>query len=160
MKIVGQRLRERTQKFARFSRNGISAHALVLDNGSGLSRAERISATQMAALLAAGARSNWAPEFAASLPIAALDGTMRRRLRDSPAAQRARLKTGTLKNVVAVAGYAPDGTNEVCVVVAFINHPLAVSTVAQPILDALVDWVSKSKTESAWALPASAYAGG
>ncbi len=146
-----------------FSRHGIRADTLVLDNGSGLSRAERISASEMAALLMAGAgvgHSNWAPEFAASLPIAALDGTMRRRLRDSPAAQRARLKTGTLKNVVAVAGYVPDGTNEVCVVVAFINHPLAVSTVAQPILDALVDWVSKSKTESAWALPASAYAGG
>ena len=85
---------------------------------------------------------------------------MRRRLRESPAAQRARLKTGTLKNVVAVAGYVPDGTNQLCVAAVFINHPLAASKLAQPILDALVDWVAGSKTESAWALPLSAYAGG
>ncbi len=141
-------------------RHAINDHGLVLENGSGLSRTERISPSQMAALLIIGARSNWAPEFMASLPIAALDGTMRRRLRESPAAQRARLKTGTLKNVVAVAGYVHDSTNELCVAVAFINHPLAISRVAQPILDALIDWVTQSKTESAWALPLSAYAGG
>ncbi len=141
-------------------RHAINDDGLVLENGSGLSRTERISPSQMTALLTIGAHSNWAPEFMASLPIAALDGTMRRRLRESPAAQRARLKTGTLKNVVAVAGYVPDGTNELCVAAAFINHPLAISSVAQPILDALIDWITRSKTESAWALPLSAYAGG
>jgi serine-type D-Ala-D-Ala carboxypeptidase/endopeptidase (penicillin-binding protein 4) len=114
----------------------------------------------MVALLTVGVRSNWAPEFTASLPIAALDGTVRRRLRESAAAQRARLKTGTLKNVAALAGYVFDGNGEPCVVAAFINHPLAESKVAQPILDALIDWVTQSKTESAWALPLSAYAGG
>ena len=143
-----------------FKHNAINDKGLVLDNGSGLSRTERMTPAQMTALLTIGSRSNWAPEFIASLPIAALDGTMRRRLRESTAAQRARLKTGSLKNVVALAGYVPDGTNQLCVVAAFINHPLATSKLAQPILDALVDWVSQSKTESAWALPASAYAGG
>jgi serine-type D-Ala-D-Ala carboxypeptidase/endopeptidase (penicillin-binding protein 4) len=140
--------------------HAINDNGLILENGSGLSRSERITPSQMIALLTVGVRSNWAPEFMASLPIAALDGTMRRRLRESPAAQRARLKTGTLKNVVAVAGYVPDGTNELCVAVAFINHPLATSSVAQPILDALINWISQSQTESAWALPLSAYAGG
>lgn len=143
-----------------FAEHKIDDIGLVLDNGSGLSRSERITPSQMTALLMAGVRSNWAPEFLASLPIAGLDGTMRRRLRDSAVAQRARLKTGTLKNVVALAGYVPDGNNELCVVAAFINHPLAGSSVAEPILDALIDWVSKSKTESTWALPLSAYAGG
>jgi len=143
-----------------FKTNAINDNGLVLDNGSGLSRTERITPAQMTALLIIGSRSNWAPEFIASLPIAALDGTMRRRLRESTAAQRARLKTGTLKNVVAVAGYVPDGTSQLCVAAVFINHPLAASKVAQPILDALIDWVAGSKTESAWALPLSAYAGG
>jgi serine-type D-Ala-D-Ala carboxypeptidase/endopeptidase (penicillin-binding protein 4) len=143
-----------------FKRNAIKDKGLVLENGSGLSRTERITPTQMTALLTIASRSNWAPEFMASLPIAALDGTMRRRLRESAAAQQARLKTGTLNGVVALAGYVSDGTNQPCVAAAFINHPLATSKVAQPILDALVDWVTQSKTESAWALPASAYAGG
>ncbi len=143
-----------------FKRNAIDNKGLVLENGSGLSRTERITPTQMTALLTIALRSNWAPEFMASLPIAALDGTMRRRLRESAAAQHARLKTGTLNGVVALAGYVSDGTNQPCVAAVFINHPLATSKVAQPILDALVDWVTQSKTESAWALPASAYAGG
>ncbi len=142
-----------------FAKHKINASGLVLDNGSGLSRTERITPSQMTDLLIEGARSNWAPEFLASLPIASLDGTMRRRLRDTAVAERARLKTGTLKDVAALAGYVPDGNNETCVIAAFINHPLAVSSVAQPILDALVDWVSKSKTESKWALPLSAYSG-
>ncbi len=142
-----------------FAEHKIDDRGLVLDNGSGLSRTERITPSQMTALLTAGARSNWAPEFMASLPIAGLDGTMRKRLRGSDVAQRARLKTGTLKDVVALAGFVPDGNNEPCVIAAFINHPLAASSVAQPILDALINWVSKSKTESKWALPLSAYAG-
>ena len=159
---IGQTTATRAEAEVRewFSRHNIRSHGLVLDNGSGLSRSERITPSQMTALLMAGVRSNWVPEFLASLPIAGLDGTMRRRLPDSAVAQRARLKTGTLKNVVALAGYVPDANNELCVVAAFINHPLAVSSVAEPILDALIDWVSKSKTESTWALPLSAYAGG
>jgi serine-type D-Ala-D-Ala carboxypeptidase/endopeptidase (penicillin-binding protein 4) len=143
-----------------FKRNAINDKGLVLENGSGLSRTERITPTQMTALLTISSRSNWAPEFMASLPIAALDGTMRRRLRESAAAQHARLKTGTLNGVVALAGYVSDGSNRPCVAAVFINHPLATNKIAQPILDALVDWVTQSKAESAWALPASAYAGG
>jgi D-alanyl-D-alanine carboxypeptidase/D-alanyl-D-alanine-endopeptidase (penicillin-binding protein 4) len=66
-------------------RNWMRAHSindsgLVLENGSGLSRTERITPVQMGSLLQAGLRSNWAPEFLASMPIVAVDGTMRRRL--------------------------------------------------------------------------------
>ena len=121
---------------------GINDAGMVLDNGSGLSRTERISAVQMAGVLQAGLRSKWAPEIQSSLPIAALDGTMRRRLQDSPAAERARLKTGGLRNVVAVAGYVPDATGQLCVVVAMVNAEQAGP--ARAALDALVDWVARS----------------
>ena len=120
--------------------HNIDDQGLVLDNGSGLSRLERIRPQQLAALLQAASQSPWAPEFLSSLPIAAVDGTMRRRLRSSNAAARARIKTGTLKNVVAVAGYVPDANNQPCVVVAMINHELAGA--GRPALDALIDWVS------------------
>jgi D-alanyl-D-alanine carboxypeptidase/D-alanyl-D-alanine-endopeptidase (penicillin-binding protein 4) len=101
----------------------------------------------MAGVLQAGLRSNWAPEFQASIPIAAVDGTMRRRLQDSPAARRARVKTGTLKNVVAVAGYVPDATGRQCVVVAMVNSELAGNGRGRVIVDALVDWVARSGAE-------------
>ncbi len=122
----------------------IDDQGLVLENGSGLSRKERIRPAQLAAILKAAGHSNWAAEFFSSLPIAALDGAMQKRLRDSPAAQRARIKTGSLKDVVAIAGYVPDANNQLCVIVAMLNHPLATGAVGRPILDALIDWVARS----------------
>lgn len=128
-----------------FATHRIGDEGLVLDNGSGLSRWERIRPSQMAAVLQAASLSPWAPEFMASLPIAGLDGTMRRRLRGSPAASRARIKTGTLNNVVAIAGFVPDASGQLCVVVGFINQDL-VGTVSagRAALDALIDWVATS----------------
>ena len=125
-------------------RRGIDPRGIVLENGSGLSRTEVISPRQLAAVLRHAASSDWAPEFTASLPIAALDGGLKNRLRDSPAASRARLKTGTLRDVTAVAGYVKDASGRPLVVVAMINHPLATKQVARPIIDALVDWVARS----------------
>jgi D-alanyl-D-alanine carboxypeptidase/D-alanyl-D-alanine-endopeptidase (penicillin-binding protein 4) len=125
-------------------RHGIDDAGLVIENGSGLSRTEKISPAQMAGLLNAGLRSKWAPEFLASLPIVGVDGTMRRRLKDSPAAERARMKTGTLRNVTAVAGYVPDAKGQQCVVVAMINTERSTEAKGRAVLDALVDWVARS----------------
>lgn len=130
-----------------FIRQGIGDEGFVSDNGSGLSRKERIRPSQLAALLATEYRSNWAPEFLSSLPVVGLDGTMRNRLKDSPVAGRARMKTGTLNNVKALAGYVPDALGQVYVVVAILNHKPAVGNLAPKgklILDELVDWVGRS----------------
>lgn len=116
----------------------------VIENGSGLSRIERITAQQLGQVLQAGLRSAWAPEFQASLPIGAVDGTMRRRLQNSPAAGRARLKTGSLRNVVALAGYVPDASGTPCVLVAFVNSERAGEGRGRAVLDALADWVARS----------------
>lgn len=123
---------------------GIDDTGFVIDNGSGLSRSEKISPLQMAGLLRAGLRSKWAPEFMASLPIVGVDGTMRRRLKESPAAERARMKTGTLRNVTAIAGYVPDANGQQCVVVAMINTERSTEGKGRLVLDALVDWVARS----------------
>jgi D-alanyl-D-alanine carboxypeptidase/D-alanyl-D-alanine-endopeptidase (penicillin-binding protein 4) len=123
---------------------GIDDTGFVIENGSGLSRLERITAGQLGALLKAGQRSDWAPEFQASMPIVAVDGTMRRRLKDSPAAGRARMKTGSLSNVVAIAGYVRDASGQENVVVAMINDARVVDGKGRAALDALVDWVARS----------------
>ena len=123
--------------------HGINDAGLIMENGSGLSRLERISPLQLASLLQAGQRSSWAPEFQASMPIVAVDGTMRRRLKDSPAAGHARMKTGTLHDVVAVAGYVNDANGQQCVVVAMINNDLVGDGKGRAVLDALVDWVAR-----------------
>ena len=126
-----------------FDRKALPREGLVLDNGSGLSRSERISATQMAGLLQVGLLSNWYPEFAASLPIAGLDGTMRRRFKDSPLVGKIRIKTGTLRDTAAVAGYVRDVQGKDWVVVGFINDDN--SKLGRPALDALIEWVARGE---------------
>jgi D-alanyl-D-alanine carboxypeptidase/D-alanyl-D-alanine-endopeptidase (penicillin-binding protein 4) len=77
----------------------IDAPELILDNGSGLSRKERISAATLAHLLQKAYASALMPEFVASLPLTAVDGTMKKRLGDSNIAGHAHIKTGTLEGV-------------------------------------------------------------
>ena len=131
--VVRQWLRER----------GISDAGLALDNGSGLSRTERLPPRLLADVLRTMSQSDLAPEFLSSLPIVGMDGTMRNRLKDSAATGRARVKTGTLRDVVSVAGYVRNADNELCIVVGLINHPQAKHEIARPVVDALIDWLSR-----------------
>jgi D-alanyl-D-alanine carboxypeptidase/D-alanyl-D-alanine-endopeptidase (penicillin-binding protein 4) len=119
--------------------NDIAAPELVLENGSGLSRAERISAATLAALLQAAWRSNVMPEFVASMPIAGVDGTMRRRLRDGDVAGNAHIKTGLLADARAMAGYLRDASGRRYIVVMLVNHANAPR--AQEAFDALLRWI-------------------
>lgn len=118
---------------------GLPIPELVLENGSGLSRAERISARNLGRLLLASFGSPVMPEFLASLPLTAVDGTMRRRLGDAAVAGQAHIKTGSLSGVRAIAGYVLDARGRRVVVVSFVNHPNALS--ADAAQDALLDWV-------------------
>ena len=119
-------------------RIGIEAPELVMENGAGLSRMERISARTLGRLLLHGFAGPLMPEYAASLPIVGVDGTLRRRLNGSPAAGRAHIKTGYLDGVRAIAGYVQDREGRWLVVVALINHPSAVN--AAVFQDAVIDW--------------------
>lgn len=118
---------------------GLTAPELVMENGSGLSRAERISAASLAALLQSAWRSSVMPEFMASLPVAATDGTMRRRLKGEGVSGQAHIKTGLLSDARAMAGYVLDRRGRRMVVVMLVNHPAAPQ--AQEALDALLRWV-------------------
>jgi D-alanyl-D-alanine carboxypeptidase/D-alanyl-D-alanine-endopeptidase (penicillin-binding protein 4) len=118
----------------------ISADDLpVLDNGSGLSRQERISAQGLGRLLQTAYLSPLMPELMSSLPISGVDGTLKRM--KARASGSAHLKTGSLNNVVAVAGFVHASSGKRYVLVALINHPNA--NAARPAIDALVDWAAK-----------------
>jgi D-alanyl-D-alanine carboxypeptidase/D-alanyl-D-alanine-endopeptidase (penicillin-binding protein 4) len=105
------------------ARKGIIAPHLVIENGSGLSRAERVSARELAKILQAAWKSPYAAEFMSSLPLVALDGTMRKRLQRTALVGEARIKTGTLNNVRAIAGYSRDSNGNNWAVVAILNDP-------------------------------------
>jgi D-alanyl-D-alanine carboxypeptidase/D-alanyl-D-alanine-endopeptidase (penicillin-binding protein 4) len=112
---------------------------LILDNGSGLSRRERISAGNLARLLAAAWKSAVMPELVASLPLAAVDGTMKKRLNGNGLAGQAHIKTGTLEGVKTIAGYVLDKNGRQQIVVFLVNH--ANAQAAQAAQDALLTWV-------------------
>ena len=124
-----------------FAQHGIDDAGLVTDNGSGLSRSERISPLQMARMLQVAHAGKNAADLQMSLPTAGVDGTLRNRLKDSPATGWARLKTGTLKNVVALAGYVNDAEGRPWAVAMMINHDDA--SRGRPVLDALVDHIAR-----------------
>jgi D-alanyl-D-alanine carboxypeptidase/D-alanyl-D-alanine-endopeptidase (penicillin-binding protein 4) len=105
------------------AKKGITAPHLVMENGSGLSRAERVSARELAAMLQAAWRSPYSAEFISSMPIAGTDGTMRKRLKTTAMAGEAHVKTGTLNTVRAIAGYSRDINGNTWAVVAILNDP-------------------------------------
>lgn len=114
---------------------------LVLENGAGLSRTERISAQHLAEVLQHASRSPFSAELEASLPILGMDGTVKKRFKDSDIAGHAHLKTGTLEGVKSIAGYVHAKSGKQWIVVFIINHPNA--KFGQAAQDALIEWVQK-----------------
>lgn len=114
---------------------------LVLENGAGLSRMERISPHSMALLLQSAANHPFSAELRASLPILGVDGSVKKRLKESRAASHAHLKTGTLEGVKTIAGYVRTNSGKEWIIVFFINHPNAQR--GQTAQDALIEWVQQ-----------------
>jgi len=120
-------------------RKGLRFPNLVMENGAGLSRTARITPQQLAAVLLVMYRSPFMPEYIATLPIAAVDGTMKKRLTGAPVASHAHIKTGTLDGVKAIAGYVRSRNGGTWGVVFLINDPRASAGAAAE--DALLEWI-------------------
>ena len=119
----------------------IGTSELVLENGSGLSRIERITAQGMGKMLLSAWNSAVMPEFLASLPVAGNDGTLKKRLNNPSLAGRAHLKTGYLEGVRAIAGYVLDTQNQRWAVVFLINDPKSLQ--GKGAIDELLKWVAE-----------------
>ncbi|MDI9334585.1 MAG: D-alanyl-D-alanine carboxypeptidase/D-alanyl-D-alanine-endopeptidase [Cytophagales bacterium] len=116
--------------------------APTVDNGSGLSRSERITSGALARLLQDAYAAPFMPELIASLPQTGVDGT----LRNSKAALGiAHLKTGSLNSVAARAGYVDSqktlGKRYVLVAIVNSDNP-AVIAQAPGLFDALISWTA------------------
>ena len=112
----------------------------VIDNGSGLSRQERVTPQGLARMLQTAYLSGAMPELMASLPITGVDGTLKNS-KSRVSQGWAHLKSGTLNEATALAGYVHTPSGRRLVVVAIVNHPNA--SAGRPALDALVDWAVK-----------------
>jgi D-alanyl-D-alanine carboxypeptidase/D-alanyl-D-alanine-endopeptidase (penicillin-binding protein 4) len=117
--------------------HGCRDDELVIDNGSGLSREERISPRCLGRLLQWAWTQPWMPELLGSLPVAGIETTARR---VTSATGRAHLKTGSLNNVAALAGVVHGADGQRHAVVVMLNHPRAAGAEARAVLDAVVGW--------------------
>ncbi len=138
---TAERSRQRIGEW--LNHRGLRFAELEIENGSGLSRRERISAGSLNKLLLDAWKSPVMPEFLASLPIVGIDGTMKKRLNGSDATGRAHIKTGTLDGVKTGAGYALDAQGRRYAVSFLINHPRAQAGSAA--IDALLLWVAQRR---------------
>ena len=120
-------------------RDRIGGEVPAFDNGSGLSREERISALGLARLLQFAWGSPYMSELMSSLPVSGLDGTLKR----SKAQSVAHLKTGSLRDVAGIAGYVDAANGKRLILVAILNH--ANAQAARVALDSLVDWTALQK---------------
>ena len=156
---------ENSEKLVRewLKKSNLDMPELVIENGSGLSRIERISSKHLNDILVLGLNSNSKSYYTESLPIAGVDGTMKHRLLDKikkylpnkkendllkantqelPAALQkygAYIKTGSLMDVRSISGYVISRTGQVYAITSFINHPNAHS--GRNIHDALLAWL-------------------
>ena len=143
---------------AALRRLGVDTRLLTMGDGSGLSRRNWVTAGQLSTLLVAVRRRPWFPAFRAALPLAGnpdpmVGGTLRNRMRGTPAAGNVRAKTGTLTGVSALAGYVADATGRQLVFAAVVNNAV---TPATGVLDALAVALAQSSGTRAAANPARA----
>lgn len=91
---------------------GVPESALALSDGSGLSRNDMITANATVQLLTFMSKHRYAAQFREALPIAGVDGTLRTRMRGTPAEGNLRAKTGSLSSVASLSGYVTTAAGE------------------------------------------------
>ena len=102
--------------------SGLPTRGVRVTDGSGLSRHDYVTPRLISELLRANLKQPWNAPFVNSLPIAAVDGTLRLRMAGTRAASNVRAKTGTLANVSALGGYVTNQSGERLVFSILINH--------------------------------------
>jgi D-alanyl-D-alanine carboxypeptidase/D-alanyl-D-alanine-endopeptidase (penicillin-binding protein 4) len=117
---------------------GVSeADRLVFYDGSGLSRHNLITADATVQLLTYMSRHRYAQVWRDAQPIAGVDGTLRNRMKNTPAAGNVRAKTGTLDNVAALSGYVTSAAGERLVFSLLVNHYPLEAAARRSYLDAV-----------------------
>ena len=106
----------------RFLRQHDIPHDVHFDEGSGMSRNNLTSANATVALLTVMATNRWAADYYSALPIAGVDGTLRNRMKNSPAFGKVHAKTGTLRWANSLSGYVTSAAGEKLVFSLMLNR--------------------------------------
>lgn len=105
-----------------FKQLGLDTDALQLRDGSGLARRDFVTVRNVAKLLTAMRKRPDGKIYYDSLPIAGVDGTLRRRLKGTKAKGNVHGKTGSLGEVSSVSGYLTGTHGDVYVFSLIMNN--------------------------------------
>jgi len=97
--------KSRDLMFSTLDKLNIDCKNCDINDGSGLSRRNRLTTKGIVGLLAAAEELDFGKDFYNSLSIAGKDGTLRRRMQSTSAENYVHAKTGTLRNASGLAGY-------------------------------------------------------
>ena len=117
---------------------GLEPAEYALPDGSGLSRQDAVTPAAMIKLLQYAAAQPWDAKFENTLPVAATDGSLLDRFKNSEAAGRVRAKTGGMDHVNALSGYATAHSGRKLAVAIFINNHTLPDTDALKAIDRIV----------------------
>jgi D-alanyl-D-alanine carboxypeptidase/D-alanyl-D-alanine-endopeptidase (penicillin-binding protein 4) len=116
---------------------GVNESELVINDGSGLSRNDMITANATVQLLTFMSKHRYFATFRDALPIAGVDGTLRTRMRGTPAEGNLRAKTGSLNSVASLSGYVTTAAGEHLVFSMMLNNYPSASAVRRDSIDAI-----------------------
>jgi len=119
----------------------IDISELKFENGAGLSRNSRMSARQLGELLRYAYDSPYMPEYLSSLSLSGLDGTLSRRFRGGALTGKAHIKTGSLDDVSAFAGYFQARSGNRYIVATLQNHTDIHRGPGKEVQEALLRWL-------------------
>lgn len=116
---------------------GVTDDESALSDGSGLSRNDLISANATVKLLTFMSKHRFAQAFREALPIAGVDGTLRTRMKGTPAEGNLRAKTGSLSSVASLSGYVTTAAGERLVFSMILNNYPDANAVRRDSIDAI-----------------------
>ncbi|HEY5991999.1 MAG TPA: D-alanyl-D-alanine carboxypeptidase/D-alanyl-D-alanine-endopeptidase, partial [Candidatus Udaeobacter sp.] len=116
---------------------GANESDLALNDGSGLSRNDMITANATVQLLTFMSKHRYSAQFRDALPIAGVDGTLRSRMRGTPAENNVRAKTGSLSSVASLSGYVTSAAGEYLVFSMMLNNYPDASALRRDSIDAI-----------------------
>ena len=121
---------------------GIDAESMHLVDGSGLSREDTITPQGIVRLLAYLATTPNFTAFYQALPIAGVDGTLQKRMLNTPAAQNVHAKTGTMRGISTLAGYVTKKDGEQLAFAVFVNGYGSGAVEARDLQDAIAIYLA------------------
>jgi len=132
---VGSMRTGRNAAYPVLSQWGVDTVRLRYADGSGLSRQDLITPTDIVSILAGMSKEASFSTFYESLPIAGVDGTIRRRMKGTKAEGNVHAKTGSIGYVRSLSGYVTSSDSEMFTFSMIANHYTVPTPFAEKIQD-------------------------